>query len=90
MIYYADNVDTRGALDAIRDLVGICNVYMRDKRASTQEANCLLLRDIATYITWILRVFGTITTEENIGFPISDYKGAGNVRNYIFLINTLQ
>jgi len=81
-------VDTRGALDAIRELVGHCNIYIRDKRASKQECNCLLLRDIAAYITWLLRVFGVILTEEYIGFPVAEYEGAINVRtvNIAFVI----
>lgn len=73
-------MDTRGALDAIRDLVGHCNIYIRDKRASKQEHNYLLLRDIAAYIVWLLRVFGAIPTEEYIGFPIAESEGAMNVR----------
>jgi cysteinyl-tRNA synthetase len=75
----SDNVDTRGALDAVRDLIGNCNIYIRDKSPSTQESNWLLLRDIAAYITWLLRVFGAISTEECIGFPIAESKGATNV-----------
>ena len=85
VIIFADNVDTRGALDAVRDLIGICNVYIRDKRASNEEANCLLLRDIAGYITWIFRVFGAIPTEDNIGFPITEYKGAANVSTSLII-----
>ena len=83
-------MDTRGALDAIRDLVGHCNIYIRDKRVSKQECNCLLLRDIAAYITWLLRVFGAIPTEEYIGFPIAESEGAMNVRtaNIAFVITT--
>ena len=73
-------MDTRGSLDAIRDLVGQCNIYIRDKRVSKQECNCLLLQDIAAYITWLLRVFGAIPTEEYIGFPVAESKGATNVR----------
>jgi len=78
-----DNVDTRGALDAIRDLVGHCNIYIRDKRVSKQECNCLLLRDIAAYITWLLRVFGAIPTEEYIGFPIAESEGAMNTEDVV-------
>jgi len=73
-------VDTRGALDAVRDLIGHCNIYIRDTRASKQECNCLLLRDIAAYITWLLRVFGAVPTEEYIGFPVAESEGAMNVR----------
>ncbi|XP_069680399.1 cysteine--tRNA ligase, cytoplasmic [Periplaneta americana] len=78
-----DNIDTRGALDAVRDLVGICNIYIRDKRASTQESNCILLRDIAAYITWLLRVFGAIPTEESIGFPITESRGTTNTEEVV-------
>lgn len=78
-----DNVDTRGALDAVRDLIGICNIYIRDNRASIKECNCLLLQDIAAYITWLLKVFGTISTEEYIGFPISESKGATNTEELV-------
>jgi len=78
-----DSVDTRGALDAIRELVGYCNIYIRDKRASKQECNCLLLRDIAAYITWLLRVFGAIPTEEYIGFPVAESEGAMNTEDVV-------
>jgi len=55
---------------------------------SKQECNCLLLQDIAAYITWLLRVFGAIPTEEYIGFPIAESEGAMNVRtaNIAFVI----
>jgi cysteinyl-tRNA synthetase len=75
----SDNVDTRGALFALRDLIGICNIYIRDKKASIKECNCLLLQAIAAYITWLLKVFGAITTEECIGFPVTESEGATNV-----------
>lgn len=78
-----DNIDTRGALDTVRDLVGICNIYIRDKRASTQESNCILLRDIAAYITWLLRVFAAIPTEESIGFPIAESRGTANIEEVV-------
>lgn len=78
-----DSVDTRGALDAIRELVGHCNIYIRDKRASKQECNCLLLRDIAAYITWLLGVFGAIPTEEYIGFPLAESEGAMNTEDVV-------
>lgn len=93
LLTLSDNVNTRDALDAIRYLIGTCNIYIRDKRASMQESNCQLLRDIAAYITWLLRVFGAIHTEEYIGFPVGESKGAtnvstANVKKYIvFVIN---
>uniref|UniRef100_A0A336KAQ1 Cysteine--tRNA ligase, cytoplasmic n=1 Tax=Culicoides sonorensis TaxID=179676 RepID=A0A336KAQ1_CULSO len=68
-----DNIDTRSALDALRDLVSHSNIYIRDN-AST--INALLLRRIATYVTDILHIFGAISGPRGgIGFPI---KGSGD------------
>ncbi|XP_046665768.1 cysteine--tRNA ligase, cytoplasmic isoform X3 [Homalodisca vitripennis] len=71
-ITLCDNIETRPALDSIRDCITACNVYLRGG-----DPDCLLLRDIAAYITRIMRVFGAIHTSEDIGFPISS-ASAGN------------
>lgn len=64
-----DNIDTRSALDAIRDLVSHCNIYMKQ----IKQPNTLLLRDIAVYITKMFIVFGAISSShDNIGFPVDD------------------
>uniref|UniRef100_A0A8D8LS95 Cysteine--tRNA ligase, cytoplasmic n=1 Tax=Cacopsylla melanoneura TaxID=428564 RepID=A0A8D8LS95_9HEMI len=60
-----DNMDTRGALDAIRDCISQVNIYLRG------TPNQLLLRDIAAYVTKILSVFGCIGDVKSIGFPLS-------------------
>nr|CAD7405038.1 unnamed protein product [Timema poppensis] len=73
-----DNVDTRTALDALRELIGNVNIYLRDKRVSGQEGNYILLRDIGTYVTWIFKVFGAIPKEDSLGLPIS---GSGQTTN---------
>ncbi|XP_066998786.2 cysteine--tRNA ligase, cytoplasmic [Anabrus simplex] len=78
-----DNVDTRTALDVIRELVTVCNVYVRDKRGQSQEPNCMMLRDVAAYITRILRVFGAITTRDVIGFPVSGVGDASNTEELV-------
>ncbi|XP_011312367.1 cysteine--tRNA ligase, cytoplasmic [Fopius arisanus] len=63
-----DNIDTRTVLDVIRELVGHCNIYIKQVNSPT---NTLLLRDIAVYITKIFTIFGAITTpNDGIGFPI--------------------
>ncbi|XP_058053941.1 cysteine--tRNA ligase, cytoplasmic [Anopheles bellator] len=70
-----DNVDTRTALDAIRGLVSLSNVYIKEHRGAL---NALLLRRIATYCTDLLHIFGAIEGPRGgIGFPISS-GGAGN------------
>ncbi|XP_058979756.1 cysteine--tRNA ligase, cytoplasmic-like [Musca domestica] len=62
-----DNIDTRSALDAIRDLVTAANIYIRDNK---DRLNCLLLRKIASYITDLLRIFGAINQKTTLGFPV--------------------
>ena len=52
----SDSVDTRTALDAIRELVSSSNVYIGVYRKSEAAANRLLLKKIATYITGMLKV----------------------------------
>lgn len=73
-----DNIDTRTALDVIRELISHSNVYIRDNQPST--VNVQLLEEIAIYITDLLQTFGAIQTpKKNIGFPsISGGEGAGN------------
>lgn len=74
-----DNIDTRTVLDIIRDLVGQCNVYIRDHRADN-TLNILLLKRIAAYITDILHIFGVINGPRGgIGFPV-DSGSSGDVR----------
>lgn len=66
-----DNVDTRTALDVVRDLVTQCNIYVRDTRGDSSKLNILLLKRIATYITDLLHIFGAIEGPRGgIGFPI--------------------
>ncbi|XP_017033305.1 cysteine--tRNA ligase, cytoplasmic [Drosophila kikkawai] len=68
-----DNIDTRSALDAIRELVSASNVYIRDNKS---RLNSLLLRNVATYITDLLHVFGAIAGPRGgIGFPVSSSSG---------------
>lgn len=62
-----DNIDTKSSLDAIRELIGHSNVYIRDH---AREANAQLLEEIAIFITDLMRVFGAIQGPKNvIGFP---------------------
>ncbi|KXJ68306.1 hypothetical protein RP20_CCG004160 [Aedes albopictus] len=79
-----DNVDTRSALDAVRDLVSHSNVYIRDHK---QELNALLLRRIASYITDLLHVFGAINGPRGgIGFPVGGSAGTADVSKVRFVI----
>lgn len=65
-----DNIDTRTVLDIIRDLVGLCNIYIRDQNTNN-TLNVLLLKRIAAYITDTLHIFGVISGPRGgIGFPV--------------------
>lgn len=69
-----DNIDTRTVLDITRDLVGLCNIYIRDQNANN-TLNVLLLKRIAAYITDILHIFGVVHGPRGgIGFPVDTGK----------------
>lgn len=82
-----DNIDTRTVLDIIRDLVGLCNVYVRDHSANS-TLNILLLKRIAAYITDILHIFGVISGPRGgIGFPVDSGKSGDVSIKSISLMN---
>lgn len=66
-----DNIDTKSALDAIREIISNANIYIRE--VSTRDINAQLLEDIAIYITNLLKIFGAIQdgSKKSVGFPIS-------------------
>ncbi|XP_076179076.1 cysteine--tRNA ligase, cytoplasmic isoform X2 [Ptiloglossa arizonensis] len=75
-----DNIDTRSALDVIRDLVTYCNIYMNQ----CKQPNTLLLRDVAIYITKMFTIFGAISSShDTIGFPIDDKTTSVNVEDVV-------
>lgn len=52
----SDSVDTRGALESIRELVSSANSYIGEHRAAKTTPNRMLLKNIAAYITSLMRV----------------------------------
>ncbi|CAL1546078.1 unnamed protein product, partial [Lymnaea stagnalis] len=68
-ISLCDNVDTRSALEHIRELVSAGNSYMSAARTSHRQVNRKLLMNIGAYITDLLEVFGAVPKEQIIGFP---------------------
>ncbi|XP_039447218.1 cysteine--tRNA ligase, cytoplasmic [Culex pipiens pallens] len=76
-----DNIDTRTALDVIRDLISYSNVYIRDHKSAL---NALLLRNIATYITELLHIFGAIVGPRGgIGFPVGGSAGTADLEETV-------
>ena len=79
-MFILDNVDTKGSLEAVRELISSANVYMRDNK---ELVNAQLLEKCAVYVTDLLRIFGAIKVAKgSIGFPLSTDGGSGdgNVR----------
>ncbi|XP_045533882.1 cysteine--tRNA ligase, cytoplasmic [Papilio machaon] len=69
-----DNIDTRSAIDALRELVTACHVYLRVTPARPSP----LLAAAARYVTDILHVFGAVEGPRGgIGFPVGDADGLG-------------
>lgn len=60
-------MDTRTALENLRELVSVSNLYLRDNKV----LNIILLHDIAKYITNLLTIFGAVSKLTTIGFPLS-------------------
>ena len=67
-----DNIDTAGAIAALLDLVGVANKYL----AAATAPRVLVLRRAAAYVTSILRVFGLVAGNDEVGFGSAG--GAGS------------
>lgn len=80
-IVISDNIDTKGALNALRDLVTSSNIYLKEKKSP----NTLLLNEIAVYATKILKVFGAIPDNTKFGFPTSN-QTSNNVRKVFYML----
>ncbi|XP_044731400.1 cysteine--tRNA ligase, cytoplasmic [Chrysoperla carnea] len=70
-----DNIDTRTALDVIRELVTTTNIYLRERKPPAFT----LLHDVAEYITYILQIFGAVEIKTELGFPVSKNKVGENI-----------
>ncbi|KFP29319.1 Cysteine--tRNA ligase, cytoplasmic, partial [Colius striatus] len=71
-----DNIDTRSVLEEMRSLVSQSNSYIAAKKSSRQMPNRLLLENISSYLTQMLKIFGAIESDDAIGFPVG-----GNSQN---------
>jgi len=67
----ADNVDTRKALETLREVVGASNLYIDKVRGEGGGVNKHLLKRVAVYCSKILDVLGLISKDQAIGFPTS-------------------
>lgn len=80
-----DNIDTRTALDSLRDLITEANKYMR----STELVNSQLLVNVNSYVSKMMEMFGvTLSNQSNSGAQgnekiISIAEVVGNVREQV-------
>lgn len=72
---FCDNIDTRTALMAIKELVGQTNGYISKMSSDPSAPNRGVLKNVALYITEIFEVLGLIPSGEQIGFPSSSASG---------------
>uniref|UniRef100_A0A1I7TKL3 Cysteine--tRNA ligase, cytoplasmic n=1 Tax=Caenorhabditis tropicalis TaxID=1561998 RepID=A0A1I7TKL3_9PELO len=68
-----DSVDTRTVIEKFRELIALGNAYINETDSEKTKPNCLLLRNIAAYITNLLKIFGAIPqSSQEIGFVSED------------------
>jgi len=49
-------VDTRSALECMKEMMTHTNIYVKDKQMSKQLADYMLIRNISAYLTDMLKV----------------------------------
>jgi len=76
-----DSVDTKSSMDCLRNLVSSTNIYLDNKRKCNMFPDQLLIKEIAVYITDMLKVFGVINLPTFIGFANDDALHEGNVED---------
>ncbi|XP_042372708.1 cysteine--tRNA ligase, cytoplasmic-like, partial [Plectropomus leopardus] len=65
-----DNMDTRIAMEEMRQLVSQSNSYIASKKSAKLRPNRMLMESIAVYLTSMMKIFGAIEGSEPIGFPV--------------------
>jgi len=60
-----DNLNTAGACHALKDIVSATNKYLAKK----ENPDFKLLRNVGTYVTKIMKCFGCLNSDDQIGFP---------------------
>lgn len=78
-----DSIDTRTALDHIRELVTASNSYIAQARQDKRRPNRRLLHIVASYITDLFKVFGAVPSDESIGFPQGKGGQSGNLEEMV-------
>lgn len=59
-----DNINTRDAVFALRDLISAANIYIQNAKSQKVQINAPLLKQAAVYVARMLRVFGVIQSQD--------------------------
>ncbi|KAK7098490.1 cysteine--tRNA ligase, cytoplasmic-like [Littorina saxatilis] len=78
-----DSIDTRTALEHVRELVTAGNSYIAQARAAKRRPNRRLLENVAIYITDLFKVFGAVPRDQSIGFPQGTAGQSGNLEETV-------
>ncbi|VDP09540.1 unnamed protein product [Soboliphyme baturini] len=70
-----NSIDTFSVIQMLRNIISDVNVYITKCAFEVVTPNCPLLRDIAIYVTRMLKIFGVISGDDEIGFSDSNDKG---------------
>ncbi|KAI0978786.1 hypothetical protein GJ496_000095 [Pomphorhynchus laevis] len=65
-----DSFDTPTVMKAMREMISSCNTYM-DDRVNASSLNILLVKNIASYIDRMFKIFGLIKEQDDFGFTSS-------------------
>lgn len=77
-----DSINTPHVMKEILDLVSQANVYINNNYTKA-SFNHLLIRDIAIYVTRLLRIFGVINCAEEIGYSTSGQAQGTNLEQTV-------
>lgn len=74
-----DNVDTKTAMEAVRELIAAANAYVRQYEVDKRVPNCFLLKQVALWITNLFKIFGLVgePNADAIGFGETASSGEG-------------
>ncbi|XP_049574012.1 cysteine--tRNA ligase, cytoplasmic isoform X2 [Syngnathus scovelli] len=89
-----DNIDTRTAMEEMRQLVNQSNSYIASKKGAKLRPNRMLMESIAMYLTKMLKIFGAIEGSEPIGFPVGGQEQSvdleSTVMPYLSVLSTFR
>nr|CAG4641519.1 EOG090X02DZ [Eurycercus lamellatus] len=75
-----DNIDTKTALEAVKNLISACNKYLAQLK---QSANRVLIKNVGEYVTRLFQIFGVIEGQQALGFPSDSGLGSASVEEAV-------